>query len=129
MRGSPSHVPADVPTRQRHRRVGASPYVELDQRGGLDVGRVPGASGLGSQDDEQGTQALSAATDDVVPDLVDERDVAAELLSDFGVDRGQVAGDEGSYVVELHGIPASPQGKGIVAAFGLPGNAELGCLD
>ena len=96
---------------------------EFDERGGGNMGGIPRPGSPGGEHDEQRPQALSAAFDDVIPDLVDQHDVAGQLAADLGVDRGQVAGDEGSYVLELHGFPASPRGSGILAANRLAGNA------
>ncbi len=96
---------------------------ELDERRGGDVGRILRPGCPGGEHDQERAQALAAAADDVVPHLVDEHDVARQLAADLGVDRSEVAGDKGSYVFELHGIPASPRGRGILAAFGLAGNA------
>ncbi len=89
---------------------------EFDERRGRDVGRIRRPGRPGGEHDQEGPEAFAAPADDVVPDLVDERDVARQLAADFGVDRREVAGDEGSYVLELHGFLASPLGTGILAA-------------
>ncbi len=77
-----------------------------------DLGRAGRPGRPGGEHDEQGPQALAPGADDVFAHLVDEQDVARQLAADFSVDRGKVVGDEGPYVVELHGIPPSPRGRG-----------------
>ena len=73
---------------------------ELDDRRGGDM--VPAARATrarGEQDCER-AQPLAAAADDVVGDLVDERDVAAEATDDRAVHVGPILTDCGPQSVE-----------------------------
>jgi hypothetical protein len=61
------------------------------------------AAGPGREQHQQGAQALAAAVDDVVAQLVDERHGGLQTLPDTVVDRIHVVGDKCAYLVEIHG--------------------------
>jgi len=68
---------------------------EFDEGRSRDMGRIRRPGRPGSEHDQERPKAFAAPADDVVPHLVHERDVACELAPDLGVDRREVAGDEG----------------------------------
>ena len=79
----------DVVVQQR-RRVD-----ELDDRGGGDVVlAAPGAAGARREQHGQRPQPLAAVVDDVVGDLIDQSDVAAQPAHDHPVDVGPILADE-----------------------------------
>ena len=85
----------DVVVQQRRRMD------ELDDRRGRDVIlAAPGAAGAGREQHGQRPQPFAAVVNDVVRDLVDERDVAAQAPHDHAVDVAPVVADERPQGVE-----------------------------
>ena len=69
---------------------------ELDDRGGRDVVLAAAAASARREQHGKRPEAFAAVVDDVVGDLVDERDVAAEPAHDGPVDVCPVFGDGGA---------------------------------
>ena len=74
------------------------------------------AAGAGREHDRERAQALAAAADDVLGDLVDQRDVAGEALDDRLVDAAQVVRDQRSDLVQVAFWAGPPSNGAMVPA-------------
>src|SRR6185437_14771119 len=75
---------------------------ELDEGSRFDVHMGPMPAGTASQYDEEWAQPLAAAGDDVVGDLVHQRNRALQARADHLVDGNEVRLDERAYFFQCH---------------------------
>jgi hypothetical protein len=75
---------------------------EFDESGRLDDRISLMTAGSPNQDDQQRTQALAAAGDDVVRDLVHQRHRTLQPRADDAIDGLKVRLDERAYFFEIH---------------------------
>ncbi len=75
---------------------------ELDEGGRLDVGLALLAAGAPCQHHEQGAQALAAAGNDVLGNLVYQRDGAFQACANDPVDGGEVSPNERANIIQSH---------------------------
>ena len=74
---------------------------ELDERRGLDVRLPLRLAGAGGEHDQHRAQALAAAGDDVLGDLVDERHGTLQARADDRIDRAQVRLHQGTDLLSV----------------------------
>ena len=73
---------------------------EFDQRGQRNVVVAAVAAGMGGQQVQHRPQALAAAADDVLGNLVDQHHIGRQAAADQGIDRRHVGARQGLDVVE-----------------------------
>ena len=103
---------------------------QLDYRGEVDMEAAAIAMGVGGQERQHRPQALTTVGDDVVAQLVDERDLGIQAQLDEPVDIGEVVGYERAQRVHLrrealgeHAFRIVPSSPGDCHAIGLCGVA------
>jgi hypothetical protein len=75
---------------------------EFDESGGFDMGMAVVSAGTAGEYDQQGAEAFATAGDDVLGDLVDERDGALQARADDLIDAEEVWANQGSNVIQSH---------------------------